>query len=230
LLVDVREKPYSRKVEFNRRALSGALAAAGMEYAWMGDRLGGFTCSREDWLAGCAVDGTKDAEMSRSTLTPEKATMLESWWELSGQENLTDEDICGRAGIKFGQLRGWLQRNTKVERENGKKEGLRDIRTRAKAKGKSTYVQRLVTIIVESHTAARDALGRNDYSSAARLMDTSAKWSAWLMERLYPKSFSLARMDLEEAMAGGLLVVPGQASPEEWLEQSKKFHEQATQD
>jgi len=55
LLVDVREKPYSRKVEFNRRALSGALAAAGMEYAWMGDRLGGFTCSREDWLAGCAV-------------------------------------------------------------------------------------------------------------------------------------------------------------------------------
>lgn len=55
LLVDVREKPYGRKVEFNRRALSSALAAAGIEYAWMGDRLGGFTCSREDWLAGCAV-------------------------------------------------------------------------------------------------------------------------------------------------------------------------------
>ena len=55
LLVDVREKPYGRKVQFNRRALSGALAVAGIEYAWMGDRLGGFTCSRDDWLAGCAV-------------------------------------------------------------------------------------------------------------------------------------------------------------------------------
>ncbi len=163
------------------------------------------------------------------TLTPEKATMLESWWELSGQESLTDEDICGRTGIKFGQLRGWLQRNTKVERENGKKEGLRDIRTRAKAKGKATYIQRLVTIIVESHTASKEALNSRDFSSAARLMDTSAKWSAWLMERLYPKSFCLSRMEMEEAIAGGLLVVPGQTSPEEWLEQSKKFHERATQ-
>lgn len=55
LLVDVREKPYSRKVAFNRRALTASLAENGIEYQWMGDRLGGFTCSREEWLAGCAV-------------------------------------------------------------------------------------------------------------------------------------------------------------------------------
>jgi uncharacterized protein (DUF488 family) len=42
LLVDVRSSPYSRYVpQANREALARALAAAGIGYHWMGDRLGG---------------------------------------------------------------------------------------------------------------------------------------------------------------------------------------------
>ncbi len=40
--VDVRSFPTSRHQHFKREALSGALAAAGIRYAWMGDRLGGY--------------------------------------------------------------------------------------------------------------------------------------------------------------------------------------------
>jgi uncharacterized protein (DUF488 family) len=42
LLVDVRSSPYSRYVpQANREALARTLAAAGITYRWMGDRLGG---------------------------------------------------------------------------------------------------------------------------------------------------------------------------------------------
>jgi uncharacterized protein (DUF488 family) len=42
LLVDVRSSPYSRYVpQANRETLARALAAAGIGYRWMGDRLGG---------------------------------------------------------------------------------------------------------------------------------------------------------------------------------------------
>lgn len=39
LLVDVRSKPYGRRVEFNKNALTAILPC----YRWMGDRLGGFS-------------------------------------------------------------------------------------------------------------------------------------------------------------------------------------------
>lgn len=38
LLVDVRSKPYGRRVEFNRKAMEASVPG----YCWMGDRLGGF--------------------------------------------------------------------------------------------------------------------------------------------------------------------------------------------
>jgi uncharacterized protein (DUF488 family) len=42
LLVDVRSSPYSRYVpQANREALARALAADGISYRWLGDRLGG---------------------------------------------------------------------------------------------------------------------------------------------------------------------------------------------
>ena len=42
LVVDVRSRPYSRHVpQANRQALCSTLEAAGIEYRWMGDRLGG---------------------------------------------------------------------------------------------------------------------------------------------------------------------------------------------
>lgn len=41
-LVDVRAAPYSRRhPQFNREPLAAALAAAGVTYRWLGDRLGG---------------------------------------------------------------------------------------------------------------------------------------------------------------------------------------------
>jgi uncharacterized protein (DUF488 family) len=53
LVVDVRERPYSRQAGFNKNALAERLAAAGIAYEGMGKQLGGFTCTREMWEKGC---------------------------------------------------------------------------------------------------------------------------------------------------------------------------------
>lgn len=42
-LLDVRSKPYSRKKDFNRKNLEKILPAAGIQYMWVGDWLGGFS-------------------------------------------------------------------------------------------------------------------------------------------------------------------------------------------
>lgn len=48
-LVDVRAVPRSRRLpHFDGAALTRALAAAGVEYAWRGDALGGFRAPRPD--------------------------------------------------------------------------------------------------------------------------------------------------------------------------------------
>jgi uncharacterized protein (DUF488 family) len=47
LLVDVRSKPYGRKVDFNKKRLEPALKEAGIEYAWEGKDLGGLSGQRE---------------------------------------------------------------------------------------------------------------------------------------------------------------------------------------
>jgi len=52
-LVDLRERPYSRKAGFSSRQLTQALKGAGIGYTWMGKLLGGFSISREQWLMGC---------------------------------------------------------------------------------------------------------------------------------------------------------------------------------
>ena len=53
VLVDLRERPYSRQKGFSKGPLSRALSDAGIQYRWMGKRLGGFTVSRNAWLEGC---------------------------------------------------------------------------------------------------------------------------------------------------------------------------------
>lgn len=55
ILVDLREKPYGRRYEFNKSRLSVLLPNEGIEYRWMGDKLGGFTCTPEMWAAGCVT-------------------------------------------------------------------------------------------------------------------------------------------------------------------------------
>jgi len=53
LLVDLREKPYSRIAGFNQRALTLRLTQDGIGYVWMGKQLGGLTCTRGQWEKGC---------------------------------------------------------------------------------------------------------------------------------------------------------------------------------
>ena len=54
VLVDVRSRPYGRKPVFNRNAMGRWLPAAGIEYLWKGDILGGFAPIEDEairWLA-----------------------------------------------------------------------------------------------------------------------------------------------------------------------------------
>ena len=53
LLVDLRERPYNQKPDFNQRRLSQTLHAEGIDYKPMGQLLGGFTCKRGAWQKGC---------------------------------------------------------------------------------------------------------------------------------------------------------------------------------
>jgi len=52
-LVDLRERPVSRKKGFSRRQLESALKAEGIAYSWMGRLLGGFSIPKETWRIGC---------------------------------------------------------------------------------------------------------------------------------------------------------------------------------
>ncbi|HEY7610917.1 MAG TPA: DUF488 domain-containing protein [Alphaproteobacteria bacterium] len=52
-VADVRSLPYSRRwPQFRRPALEAALAAAGLDYLWLGDALGGRPRDPEQWQAG----------------------------------------------------------------------------------------------------------------------------------------------------------------------------------
>ena len=46
-LLDVRSRPYSRKPAFNKNRLEKVLPANGIEYRWLGDKLGGFSAIEE---------------------------------------------------------------------------------------------------------------------------------------------------------------------------------------
>jgi uncharacterized protein (DUF488 family) len=53
MLVDLREKPFSRIKGFSRNVLRAALARAGIAYKGMGANLGGLTCTPDLWKQGC---------------------------------------------------------------------------------------------------------------------------------------------------------------------------------
>ncbi len=109
--------------------------------------------------------------MPKVTLTATIATQLEELWQLGNEHVLPDVEICQRLGIPFGKLRGWLQRNTKVVREDGTKQGLRDIRARARGVPASNYLQLLYSLAME----ARAAGDRR----------TASENIKWIMERMY---------------------------------------------
>lgn len=109
------------------------------------------------------------------TLTPAIAADLEAYWMLSGEDTLTDEEIAARIGtITYGQLRGWLQHNTKVliDREQI---GLCEVRRRARATTKSGYLQRLYNCACELETSRRQ--------------DKAATIWQWLLEKQFPRDF-----------------------------------------
>jgi uncharacterized protein (DUF488 family) len=58
VLVDLREKPVSRIPGFPRWVLRRALHEVGVSYIWMGNTLGGFTCTADQWAEGCRAIAT----------------------------------------------------------------------------------------------------------------------------------------------------------------------------
>jgi uncharacterized protein (DUF488 family) len=63
-IVDVRSIPYSKHApDFQKQALVGIAAAAGIGYRWLGDRLGG----RPDDPALLSADGRPDADKIAAT-------------------------------------------------------------------------------------------------------------------------------------------------------------------
>jgi uncharacterized protein (DUF488 family) len=53
VLVDLREKPFSRIAGFSKNVLRAALEEAGIAYRPMGKTLGGLTCTPVMWAEGC---------------------------------------------------------------------------------------------------------------------------------------------------------------------------------
>ncbi|MCK5607677.1 hypothetical protein KAR91_37680 [Candidatus Pacearchaeota archaeon] len=121
-------------------------------------------------------------------LSVKLAKELEALWELGGENTLTDAEIAARLEIGADRLRGWLYRNSKVVigvdgAGNNIKEGVRDIRTRARGQTKSSYLQRLYNITLEAERA-------KDYRVASSNM-------MWLLEKMFPKDFG-NRIRLDE--------------------------------
>jgi hypothetical protein len=135
--------------------------------------------------------------MARITLTIETAERLEFLWQLTGG-TLSDQAICQRVGIGFGQLRGWLRRNSKPLRPDGTTglEGLRAIRTRAKVSTLTGYLAKLNQI-------AEEARGAGDYSTAANAYK-------WLLEKQFPAQYGKRTPPPEGEQAGktGVAEVP----------------------
>lgn len=147
--------------------------------------------------------------MARSTtLTEEIARSLEFYWQLAG-DTLSDEQICDRIGVRFAQLRGWLQRNIKPKRPDGSRmaEGLRDIRRRAKVRVMTGYLSKL-------RTAADTAEQAGDFKAAI------GAWK-WLLEKQFPKQYGRRadgpQSDHEQEQTG-VIRAPAVESTEQWTQ------------
>jgi hypothetical protein len=144
-------------------------------------------------------------------LTQDIAKRLEGYWRMSGLSNcITDEQICDIAGIRFDQLRGWLQRNRKPKATDGTygSEGLRDIRSRAKAQALASYSQWHLQL-----TRKAEAAGD---------IRTALQGVQWMMEKQFPKQFG--RLAGEDAAAApeararsSVFLLPATMTTEEYL-------------
>lgn len=137
------------------------------------------------------------------SLTENVAKELEFYWKLVG-DKLTDEDICHKVGVRFPQLRGWLQRNVKPVGPDGKPGplGLRDLRARARVTVMTGY-------LAELNREARDAHGAGDYRTASTI------WM-WLLEKQFPTKFGKLITVATEGPVSGVLLVGGEVDLETW--------------
>ena len=150
--------------------------------------------------------------MPKVTLTATIATQFEALWQLGNEDVLPDVEICQRLGIPFGKLRGWLQRNTKVIREDGTREGLREIRARARGVPASNYLQLLYSLSMEARAAGD--------------LRTASENIKWLMERMYPHRWGrLVKERLEDSDGYGVLKVEAKLDNKAWLKISEQVHE-----
>lgn len=142
----------------------------------------------------------------RASLTIQTAETLEFHWQLVG-DKMTDEQVCDKAGISFGQLRGWLQRNTRPIGPDGKEQavGLRDIRARAKAAV-------MVGYLVDLHRDLRDARAVGNHKVTTNVL-------MWLLEKHFPTQFGNrieTEADKQKQQATGVIISPGTQPGEVW--------------
>jgi hypothetical protein len=111
------------------------------------------------------------------TLTDETAQKLADLWKVS--ESISDQNVCDLIGITSGQLQGWLDRETPATVIIGSEQiraGLREIRTRAKAGIKISYLKKL-------HNLIEAAEEKGDFGTAARSL-------CWLLEKQFPQEYA----------------------------------------
>jgi hypothetical protein len=100
-------------------------------------------------------------------------------WQISGnEETLTDVEICTIVGITRRQLTYAMEKGKEFTVEINREvitSDLTDIRARAKASTKTSYLQSIRSCIEE-------AKENGDFN-------TAAKWAAWLLEKQYPALF-----------------------------------------
>lgn len=144
---------------------------------------------------------------SKVTLTAEHARQAFSLWRLAGPCGaITDEQVADILGVTFGQLRGWLQRNTRpVDPKTGQEgpRGLRDIRARARAEHRAYYLGMV-------HRSIEVALANAD-PHGIRM------GAIWMLEKLNLDMFAKAEEDAEQGgNKTGVLVTPGPDGLDEW--------------
>jgi hypothetical protein len=141
----------------------------------------------------------------KTTLTVQTATELEALWAMSGDDTISDQEICDRLGLTLGRLKGWLERNIRpIDGLGGRGPlGLRAIRAKSRAATKIGYLGRLNRVIKKA-----EEIG--DLRTAAGSLQ-------WLLERQFPKDFrGQQKVDIEMENKHGVLVVPGMMKEGEW--------------
>jgi len=109
-----------------------------------------------------------------TTLTAKIKLQLVTLWSLSGENVLSDSQICEHIGITHDQLKAWLQRSDE----------LRHLRTCKRASVKIGYLQRLNALIDKMENDGQ--------------FDAAAKYVCWLLEKQFPKNFgSVTQIEIE---------------------------------